>query len=158
MTLERTTVAAVLACMACTPTSGVGLSEQDAGEIRRLEESYVTAWVRNDSAAVMSIMATDAIIFPGRLPPAEGSAAIRAFWFPPGPPTTVLSYRTEIAELDGAGDLAFVRGQGHLTFAFEDSSGQRQERSNRSVFLMIVRRDRSGAWKISRRMWSDLAP
>jgi uncharacterized protein (TIGR02246 family) len=155
MIREPTIAAAIFASMACTQT--VGLSEQDLRDIRRLEESYVTAWVANDSAAVMSTMASDAVILPGRVGPVEGSTAIRAFWFPAGPPTTVLSYRTDIDEVGGAGNFAFVRGRGHLTFAFADSTGRRQEQTNRSVFLMITRRDNTGSWKIARRMWSDLA-
>ncbi len=150
--------ALVLSATSCASIPRAPLSQAELSAIRRLEEAYVSAWVRNDSAAVMATLSSDAVIMPGRLPPIAGIAAIRAFWFPPGPPTTVLSYRTEIVELDGVGDLAYVRGRGDLTFAFAGPGGARTERRNRSVFLMIARREPDGTWKIARRMWSDMAP
>jgi uncharacterized protein (TIGR02246 family) len=156
--LLPTTFALVVSATSCASIPRAPLSQTELSAIRRLEEAYVSAWVRNDSAAVMATLSSDAVIMPGRLPPIAGLAAIRAFSFPPGPPTTVISYRTEIVELDGVGDLAYVRGHGDLTFAFTGPGGVRTERRNRSVFLMIARREPDGTWRIARRMWSDMAP
>ena len=48
--------------------------------MRALEERYRTAWLANDSAAVMATLASDAVLMPGGEEPLTGGAAIRAFW------------------------------------------------------------------------------
>jgi uncharacterized protein (TIGR02246 family) len=149
-------LSAIVFC-ACTARPASQLSREDVTAIRQLENAYTSAWVRNDTGAVLATLARDAVLLPGRLPPIEGLAAIRAFWFPAGPPTTVLSYQTDLQEVDGSGDVAYARGRGDLTFEFFDSAGHRRQLRNRSVFLMIARRQTDGSWRIARRMWSDLA-
>ena len=72
-----------------------------------------------------------------------------------GPAAFATSFRTAAG---GAGDIAYVRGTGDLTFAWTDPDGQPREQRNRSVFLAIAVRQPDGAWKIRRRMWSDLLP
>lgn len=147
-----------LAGAACAPDRPARLSPEDREGIRALEGAYTSAWMANDSAAVMATLAAGAVIVPGGVGAIEGEAAIRDFWWPEdGPTTTVTSYTTTIDEIGGSGSVAYLRGRGELTFTWESPDGTGGERTSRSVFLAVVRKGPDGAWKIARRMWSNLS-
>jgi uncharacterized protein (TIGR02246 family) len=143
--------------LGCTRTTAPPFTSADAAAVEELERAYVDAWTRNDSAAVLATLAPDAVLLPSRNEPRVGLDSVRSFWFPPdAPPTIVTAYDTRIEEIDGVGDLAYVRGRGDLSFEWTDGGGQLQQRRSQSTFLMIARRGPDGRWKIARRMWSDL--
>jgi hypothetical protein len=48
-----------------------------------------------------------------------------------------------------------VWGHGSLSFSMMQD-GKEENRSQRMMFMNIVRRQANGAWLIARRMWSDL--
>lgn len=43
---------------------------------------YNTAWLRNDSAAIMDLFADPAILIPSGMDPIQGKSNISAFWWP----------------------------------------------------------------------------
>jgi len=78
--LPRTAVvAAILLVVACGGRQP-GFTRADEDAVRALEERYRTAWLANDSAAVMATLASDAVLMPGGEESLTGGAAIRAFW------------------------------------------------------------------------------
>src|SRR5918993_2804471 len=107
----RITAMAYVLLGGCTSPGAAWLSADDEAAIRRLEAAYTSGWVENDSAAVFRTLTEDVVLLPGRMSPVVGLEGARAFWFPPNAAaTTVTAYRTEIDEIDGRGDVAFVRG------------------------------------------------
>jgi len=129
------------------------LSASDVEAVRAATFAYRDAWLVNDADRVMATLTTDAVLLPSGLGPIQGSAAIRAFWWPASAAaTTVTAMTLTIDEIDGSGDLAIVRGRGTLTFII---AGDATPRSLASTFINVLHRQPNGAWLISARMWSD---
>jgi uncharacterized protein (TIGR02246 family) len=151
-------LAAVVAC-AEDETEDAPLSSGDIAAIRELSEAYTGAWLADDSASVLATFTDDAVLMPHHgAPVVEGLDAIRRqFWPPDVPPARVTAFTMEPVEISGSGDLAYARGTISLTFSFE-SDGVMQTLSNAGNYLMIVRRQPEGAWKIARYIWNDPVP
>ena len=139
-------------------SAGIGgtdaLSAADIAAIRSTIEVYRTAWLRNSEAAVMGTFADDAVIMPhhgGQ--PSVGLAAIRAYWFSPGPKTTITRFELTIDEVEGAGEMAFVRGRSAVQWTVEGSAGvERWTNSGTFVNVMVKR---AGRWKTRVQIWDD---
>jgi uncharacterized protein (TIGR02246 family) len=132
------------------------LTAQDAQDVRAACQAYRDAWVANDAAAVMATLTDDAVLLPSGMAPIVGSAAIRAFWWPPGASATrILGMELSIEEVGGEGGLAYARGRGSLTFSYAKENKEVVV-SQRHTFLNVLRREAKGQWRISHRMWSDL--
>ena len=139
---------------ACSPAPPAFTAEDEAA-VRALEEAYRTAWLADDSAGVMATLAPDAVLMPAGTEPLAGDSAIRAFWWPDdGSETTITSYEITVDEVEGSGDLAYVRGRGALEFTYRDPDGQESELESRAVHLSVARRGEDGEWRIARRAWS----
>lgn len=129
----------------------------DEAEVRSVEEEYRTAWLANDSAAVMATLSEDAVLMPAGMEPLEGHERIRAFWWPDDGSTTVIeSYRITVDEVDGSGNLAYLRGRGFLTFTYRSPDGEESRISSEAVHISVARRGEDGSWRIARRAWSSL--
>jgi uncharacterized protein (TIGR02246 family) len=127
------------------------LSNADREAVIRVTREYRDAWLANDAERVMATLDPEAVLLPSSMNPIEGAAAIRKFWFGPGPPTTVTAMEQEVRRVTGAGDVAVVRGQGSLTFRIGDNAPVTQH----SWFLNVLRRQRDRRWLIVERAWSD---
>ena len=136
-------------------TSLKGLRTSELSKIRSVNDAYVSAWLRNDAEAVMGLFTQDAVLIPQGNRPIKGHEAMRKFWWPAGPPTTITSFTITTDEVDGNESLAYVRGSFTLGFSFEDN-GKTVDRINRGNYFMIMKRQSNGRWLISHRMWSDL--
>ncbi|MDX1578972.1 MAG: DUF4440 domain-containing protein [Gemmatimonadota bacterium] len=125
--------------------------------MRHLEEAYRAAWLANDSAAVMATLTADAVLMPAGVRPVVGDSAIRAFWWPDdGSETLIRSYAIEVDEVEGSGDLAYVRGRGSLTFTYRSVEGDTSRVTSEAVHLSLLRRGPDGEWRIARRAWSPV--
>lgn len=132
-------------------------SREDEAAVRALEEGYRAAWLANDSAAVMAVLSRDAVLMPAGVRPLIGDSSIRAFWWPEdGSRTTITAYEISIDEVDGDGDLAFVRGRGTIDFTYRTPSGGTSELTSEAVHLSVARRGNDGEWRIARRVWSAI--
>jgi uncharacterized protein (TIGR02246 family) len=135
-----------------------GLSNTDRSAIHRLDSAYVSAWLRDDTAAVLATLAADAVLMPAGQRPLTDLTGIRAFWWPTdGSSTRITEYTTTVDEIGGGPDLAFVRGTGQLSFVYE-KDGTRSDVTSRNMTLTLVRRDDDGQWRITRRMWGPFSP
>lgn len=112
-------------------------------EIRKVMDQYVAAWLAGDSAAVMRLLAPDAVLIPGPRPALVGAAAIRNYWWPPdGPQIALTRFTSAIDGIVQAGGMATVRG----TQVIEWTSGGERWRT-RGNSVTVLRRD-GGAWRI----------
>ena len=137
-----------------------GLARQDSvrdlTRLRAVNDAYRAAWLAGDSAAVLRLFHPGAVLLPHHGdPPVVGLDAIRAFWWPAdAPPTTVtaLDLTTDGAEVDG--DRGVLWGRFALSFSFE-MEGRARSMRNAGTYLMVLRRDTDGEWRITHRMWDD---
>jgi len=151
-------VAVVISGFSCSNIPEQGLSESDREAIRALEHDYTANWLAGDTLAVMNLLAEEAVIMPAGIRPISGIREIRSFWWPDdGSTTTVERYVTVIDEIAGDGRLAYVRGTGHLEFTYA-MDGEMSEHTSDNMFLMVVRKNAEGKWKIWRRMWGGFDP
>jgi uncharacterized protein (TIGR02246 family) len=153
---HATLVASILVVGACASQRPAFTAEDEAA-VRELEERYRSAWLANDSAAVMATLTDDAVLMPGGEEPLTEGPAIRAFWWPDdGSATTITAYDIAVREVAGSGDLAYLRGEGALAFTYTSADGEARELTSRAAHLSVARRDADGQWRIARRAWSAI--
>lgn len=154
---SRSCLAALLALAAGTSCAhGAGrAADGDARAIRAVHEAYRRAWLANDAEGVMRLFAPEAVLLPHHgVPPVVGSEAIRAFWFAPGPPTTITRLDLQLDEVSVRGDTGLVRGRSQVEWTLE-KSGTLERWANAGTFLTVLRLDPDGAWRITHHMWDD---
>jgi uncharacterized protein (TIGR02246 family) len=134
------------------------LSPTDVAAVRRANAAYPAAWLANDSAAVMRLFSSDAVLIPHHGdPPVEGESAIRRHFWPPNSPYFRLdAFHMEPSEVVGCADLAFARGRFTIEYTAE-ADGVRKTYANAGNYLMVLRK-RGNLWLISRYIWDDPAP
>jgi uncharacterized protein (TIGR02246 family) len=104
---------------------------------------------------VMRLFTPDAVLLPHHgLQPVVGSEQIRAFWFTPGPPTSITRLDLELDDIAVREDIAIVRGRSQVDWTVQ--KGETLERwTNAGTFLTVLRRGTDGAWRITHHMWDD---
>lgn len=138
----------------CAPGAGAFTAEDELA-VLALEEAYRTAWLANDSTAVMAVLSPDAVLMPAGVQPLRGDTAIRRYWWPAdGSETTITSYDVTIEEVEGSANLAFLRGSGDLEFTYRSPDGELSELTSHAVHLSVARRGADGEWQLIRRVWS----
>ena len=132
------------------------LSDRDRAAIRANDSAYVAAWMRDDTTGVLATLTGDPILVPGGFEPLRGLSAVKGFWWPSdGSHTKVTRFERTVEEIDGAGDVAFVRGADSLRFTYTKGTNA-QSSATRSVTLAVVRRQADGTWKIARMLWATV--
>ena len=137
-----------------------GLSPEDEARIRAVSKAYCDGWLSKDAEErVLRLFAKDAVLLPHHgLEPVTGEEAMRRFWFPKGGPVTTVTKLTQsIDEIGGSGDVAYMRG--HHSVSWTSGSGPGAPATSLSgTFLMILRRQPDGSWRITHHMWDDPPP
>ena len=146
----------LLLVFAATQPDASGSSAHDCGsdnpgvrEIRAVADGIIEADNASDIERVLGYYATDALLMPPNEAPVRGRDAIR-----PRYEGLFASFVPEIeARIDEAcveGDVGFVRGHngGRLVGRGSDTA-----RPLDDVYLMLLRRDEDGTWRISHLMW-----
>jgi len=155
---HRIAVLGMLTVASVSCAGGGGLRSDDRAAIRQLDSVYVAAWLEDDSAAVLSTLAPDAVLMPAGQRPLADREAIRDFWWPnDGSRTRITSYTSVIDEIAGDRSLAYFRSTGELSFTYTKDSVS-SEVTSRNMTLTIVTRAKDGRWHIARRMWGPLTP
>jgi len=108
-------MAPLAACQAPAPEVGP-LSEEDVAAIKASADVFTEAALAGDWAAFASLYTEDVILMPPNGPVVEGRMAVQA-WMEPFPSFT--QYQITIVQIDGRGDLAFLRGTYSQTFKVE---------------------------------------
>jgi len=146
-----------LSALSCARGSAPSLSAVDRRAILAIDSAYVTAWLRDDTAGVLATLSKDAVLMPGGQHPLDVSG-VKAFWWPnDGSHTRILTFARTIDDVDGNGDLAYVRGSDSFSFLYS-KDGATQRMSTKAMTLAVVRRQANGEWRISRMMWSTRTP
>lgn len=147
----------VMACAQSSP-SARPWTPADEPAIRQVDSTYVAAWLRDDTSAVMNTLAPDAVLMPAGQHPLATPNEVRGFWWPAdGSHTRIVTFQRTIDEIAGEGDVAWVRGTDTLTYTYSKGPTSSQLGS-RSMTLALWRRQPNGEWRISRMMWGTRGP
>jgi uncharacterized protein (TIGR02246 family) len=130
-----------VALIACQPGAGP-LSEEDVAAIRNLLATYEQAALSGDWDTWSGIWTEDAVYMVPNSPAIRGREAIEASVAGPVPQ----EFTVTIDEIDGRGDLAFVRGSFALTMVFE---GEAEPVEEAGKSLWIVRQQPDGTWLVA---------
>ena len=127
------------AILACQPAPAK-LTDADTTQIRATADSFGVNAVTGRTAANAVFFAENGVFMPPNGPAVVGRAAIGA-WFAAFPPLS--EFKHEILELDGRGDIAYVRGTYALTIA---AAGRTAAMSDHGKYLEIRRKQADGRW------------
>ena len=137
-------LAPIAACQA--GPDAATLTEAEANAVRSLlEETYAQAILEGDIEAATSLWAEDALRVPPHAASLEGYDAIRASY--EAMPYEVTALEWSDVDVQGSGDLAFMRGD--YSFAAESDDAAFSETGTSFV---VFRRD-DGEWKVTANMW-----
>lgn len=156
MRSARVLAVLLLLAPACRTGRSADSTEADLANLRSVNEAYRVAWLKGDSAAVLRLFTSDAVLLPHHGdPPVVGIEAIRRFWWPTdAPPTTVttLDITTDGARVDGR--IGTLWGRYSLGFSYQDGRLTHSVR-NGGTYLMVLQRQPDQRWRITHRMWDD---
>jgi len=145
-------MAAILALAACN-TAPLSLTEAETASIRAVSDEFTKNMVAGDFAAVTKLYTEDANVMPPGGPSAAGRPAIEAF-MAAFPKVTEMTF--DLNEVDGRGDLAYVRGAYRMTMEIPGAPGPVTDEGK---FIEIRRREADGRWLIAVDIFnSDLPP
>jgi ketosteroid isomerase-like protein len=129
------------AVLACQPAPAK-LSDADVKALRAGVDSIEAQILSHRDSAAAAHYTENAVFMVPNLPTLEGRAAIRA-WFAGGPP--LASFTLTPKEIDGVGDLAYVRGTWTLAIA---AAGKTPATLDHGKFLEVRRKQANGSWLI----------
>jgi uncharacterized protein (TIGR02246 family) len=131
------------------------LDEEKA--IKATIEAYRTAWLANDSKAVLRTFTDDAVVLPAHGAPAVvGIAAIEKYWFSPGgPSTTITQLDIIVDQVSGNDTLAFARGVDAVGWTVTVTDGTTRRHFHPGTYLNVMKKMPDGSWRIQVHMWDD---
>jgi uncharacterized protein (TIGR02246 family) len=138
--------AAALAGPACSrPGAQAGaLRDSDLAAIRQLRTAFVEYELRGDRRAQAELYAPDAVLLEPNAPLFRGRQAIRGgleeF------DVRLRAFTLQSLAVDGGGSLAYDRGVYALEYLDPAREAKASERGN---YLMVLRRQEDGAWRIA---------
>jgi len=125
------------------------LSDEDVAAIKASTEAYVQARISSDWAALTAFYTEDAIVMPPDAPIAQGRDAIQTL-FEASLPVTEGNLTAE--EIDGRGDIAYVRGTG--SFLVQPEGAPEPIRWT-GKYIEIRRKQENGLWLIAIDIWNS---
>ena len=137
----------------CAADGDPTLSSDDGAAIRNGIESIVTAANHADWTGWTAVYADDAVIMPPNSPPIMGRTALQEL-LAALPPTS--DWALDVIDLDGRGDLAFVRGAYRFRMLLPGSEAPIADDGS---FMHIWRQQADNSWKVEREIFhSDNPP
>jgi ketosteroid isomerase-like protein len=135
------------------PARTSNLSAKDVATLRAGVKTFRERTLAGDVEGVSKLYTRDAVILPSGAPLVKGRANIRSFV---GAGPTPTRFQLLIDEIDGRGDLAFMRGTYSITTR---APGAKKSTTDKGKWLEIHRRSRDGSWPIAVDIFnSDLKP
>ena len=129
------------------------LSAADRKGIQEVTDRWLKAMVSGDSTAVAATYTDDAMLLPPNESAVKGRAAIQHYL---GQFPKITSFKAPLVEMDGHGDLAYVRGTYEITLM---PPGAKIPAKETGKFIEIRRKGSDGSWLILRDLWNpDAAP
>ena len=128
-----------------------GLSDADLAAHEATTQAWVNAVLAGDFAAVAATYTEDAVLMPPNAEAVVGRAAIQAFFesFPP-----ISNIELHSTEIEGVGDLAYVRGSYTLTVTPEGADPI----NDSGKYIEIRRKQADGSWLLSRDQYNSDLP
>lgn len=139
----------ILVTVGCQTAPPPGAKQDTSAEIAKigaLRNQFATAFNANDAAAVAGMFTDDAVIMPSNHAAVEGKAAIQSWYETMYKEMSVKIALTPL-ETQVAGDWGFDRGTALLTITPKGKGKPMKESSN---YLVIVKRQADGSWKVAR--------
>jgi len=128
------------------------LSDEDVAAIKASTDEYIQAWSSADWVTLTALYTEDAIVMPPNESMVQGRDEIQALneAFP-----VPLEANLTIVEIDGRGDLAYVRGTYSYTVQPE---GAPEPIRDTGKYLEIRRKQEDGSWPIAIDIWNSDLP
>ena len=140
----------ILAALPGCRSSSDRRADEEAA-IREQSARFSRAYVAGDIESMMQIYTGDAVIFPNDSEAITGLEAIRRYWaLREG--TRVTHHRADATEIRVEGDVASDHGVYEIA---GERDGARWG-PRRGTYLIVWRRDPSGAWRMQLDMWNSL--
>jgi uncharacterized protein (TIGR02246 family) len=136
---------------ACQPPAPAGLGEADVQAIRAADQAAVAAIAAKDWAGWAASFTEQGMIMPPNADAVTGRDGIQA-WATGFPPFT--DFQAQIEEIEGLGNLAYVRGSYSLTITPPGAAPIPE----RGKFFYVTRKQTDGSWKVVRDMWNSNLP
>jgi uncharacterized protein (TIGR02246 family) len=133
---------------ACSPAATGPLTASDQDAIRSASQAYTRAASGQDWSAWAGFFTADAMFLPPNSPAKTGRAEIEA-WGREFPPMKDLAI--EPLEIEGRGDLAYVRGRYSLVLTLPNQA----EQPDSGKYIEIWRKQTDGSWKLSRDIYNS---
>ncbi len=144
-------MAPLAACQAPAPEVGP-LSEEDVAAITASTDVFAEAVMAGDWAALAALFTEDVVFMFPNGPVVDGRVAMHEL-LEPFPPFA--HFEATIVQIDGRGDLAFVRGQYDESYIVEGTPEPIQEIGK---YVEIWRKQPDGQWLISVEIWNSDVP
>ena len=125
----------------------------DMKAINALRSQFIAAFNSNDPAAIAGTYTDDAIVMPANQTAVEGKQAIQAYYAAMFKRNSA-NIALKVLETRVMGNWAYDRGDSTITVT--GKSGKPVEQS--SKYLVIVKRQSDGSWKVYRGIDSTNAP
>jgi ketosteroid isomerase-like protein len=121
----------------------MSLSEQDVRTIRELSTNFMEFMVKKDFSRADEVYTEDAVLMPPDFGAVTGLAAIKDFLggFPP-----IHEFENVVDDVDGRGDMAYVRGHFRMVMMPEAGAEPVVEEGQ---YLEIRKRQDDGSWPIA---------
>ncbi len=131
-------IAALALVLTACSTTPAGLTAEDEAAIESFHNVWTQLVLARDFEALEALYTENTVVMPPNMPALEGIQTVRA-WFEGYPEITAMELTT--LEVDGCGDLAYVRGIFKSTMVFEGVSI-----SDTGKFIEILRKQEDGSW------------
>ncbi len=128
------------------------ISDADKAALRAAHDKFAEQALAKNWSAIAGMYAENATVLPPNQAAVSGRAAIQAF-FTSFPTTT--AFKVTVDEVDGLGDLAYVRGTYDLTLTIPGAPGPVNDHGK---YLDVDRRNADGTWSLTNDMWSSDLP
>lgn len=145
-------ICGLVALLAACQTTPPALSDADKAAIRAMSDSFVTYVRANRDSAAASLFTEHAVWMPANREIVEGRPAILASF---ESTRGLESFALTNLDIDGQGDLAYVRGT--YVFAILSADGK-SAIGDRGKFLEIRRRQVDGKWLVAAEIFNSDQP
>ena len=138
-------VALAMASAGCQPAAQEAgpLSDADVAAIQGVVDALIEADLAGDWDAVAALFVDDAVFMMPDQPALEGKAAWRAMVGEMQP--TIHAITVDVAEIEGRGDLAYIRGTYSETLSF----GENEPVDLEGKYVWILKKQADGSWLVT---------
>jgi uncharacterized protein (TIGR02246 family) len=131
-------------------------STSDESAVRRINEAYVNAWLKNSEEKVMELFEENGSITPSGVGYFKGHEKIRSFWFPKDSSITVIDkFENKIIKLEFSNDVIVAFSNSTISWHYQKGDFK-MAKDQEGFALTFFRRQKDGSWKIWKQVWSDL--